>query len=49
MIKIKLVAKMWALGESVTDNSVGRKWGLESKHQFVLCCGRGPCFAPRSY
>lgn len=48
MIKIKPAAKMWAFSVSVTDKSVRRKWGLESEHQFTLCCDRGAWFATRS-
>lgn len=41
MIKIKLAGNTGAFRAPVTDKSVRRKWGLESKHQFMLCCDRG--------
>lgn len=49
MIKIKLATKMRAFRVSVTDKSVGRKWGSESKHQITLCCDRGVWFATRPH
>lgn len=49
MIKIKPAAKMWAFRVSVTDKSVRRKWGLESKQQFTLCCDRGAWLATKPY
>lgn len=49
MIQIKQAAKMWAFRVSVTDKSVGRKWGLESKHQDMLRCDGGAGCATRTY
>lgn len=49
MIEIKPAATMWTFRVSVTDKSVRRKWGMESKHQFILCYGRGAWFPLRSY
>lgn len=48
-IKIKPAAKMWAFRVSVTDKSVRKKWGFESKHQFMLRCDRAAWFATRPY
>lgn len=47
MIQIQPAAKMWAFRVPVTDKSVRRKWGWESKHQFMLCCDREAWFTPR--
>lgn len=49
MIRIKAAAKMWAFRVSVTDKSARKKWGLESKHQFMLCRDRGARFATGPY
>lgn len=49
MIKIKPAAKMQAFRVSVTDISVRRKWGLESKHQSRLGRDRRACLATKPY